>query len=69
MNKYIIPICDIKESSVYNIVISATGIHDCEDKIMKTFSDYSTALEYNDFLNELDKQDILIGDIEDIESL
>jgi len=69
MNKYIIPVCNIPDSEVYNLVINASSLSDCEDKIMEEFVDYSDALEYHDFLEDLDKQDILIGKISDIEEL
>lgn len=69
MNKYIIPVCNIPESKVYNLVISATSQSDCQDKIMDEFADYSNALNYHQFLKDLDKQDILIGRITDIEEI
>jgi len=69
MNKYIIPVCDINESEVYNLVINANSNSDCQDKIMDKFSDYSDSLEYHEFISDLDQQDILIGKITDIEEL
>lgn len=69
MNKYIIPVCNINESDIYNLVIVARSNSDCQDKIMEKFSDYSDSLEYHEFLSDLDKQDILIGKITDIEEL
>jgi len=69
MNKYIIPVCDINESEVYNLVINANSNSDCQDKIMDKFSDYSDSLEYHEFVSDLDQQDILIGKITDIEEL
>jgi len=69
MNKYIIPVCDINESEVYNLVINANSNSDCQDKIMNKFSDYSDSLEYHEFISDLDQQDILIGKITDIEEL
>lgn len=69
MNKYIIPVCKIQYSKVYNLKIMATSYHDCENKIMDKFSKYSTKDDYNEFLKDLDEQDILIGEITDIEEL
>lgn len=67
MNKYIIPICDIPNSKVYNKIILATSYQACEDKLMTYFN--SDANTYEEFIAELDNQDILIGEIKDIEEL
>ena len=69
MNKYIIPVCNINKSEVYNLIIVATSYSDCEYKIMEKFSKYSENDDYNEFLDDLDKNDILIGQITDIEEL
>lgn len=69
MNKYIIPVCDINKSKVYNLTIMATSCSDCEDKIIEKFSKYSESDDYDEFLDDLDKKDILIGQITDIEEL
>lgn len=69
MNKYIIPVCNINKSEVYNLIIMATSYSDCEYKIMEKFSKYSESDDYNEFLDDLDKNDILIGQITDIEEL
>ena len=69
MNKYIIPICNIPDSKIYNLVISAHSYSECEDKIMNKYNKYSCADNYNDFISDLDSQDILIGEIIDIEEL
>lgn len=69
MNKYIIPVCNIPDSEVYNLVINARSYSECEDRIMEKFSEYSTNIDYHEFLKELDKQDVLIGEITDIEEL
>lgn len=67
MNKYIIPICNISKSKVYNLIISARTYEDCQDKIMSKFdSDYDS---YHEFVKDMDNQDILIGEITDIEEL
>lgn len=69
MNKYIIPVYDINKSKVYNLSIMATSYSDCEDKIIEKFSKYSESDDYDEFLDDLDKNDILIGQITDIEEL
>lgn len=69
MNKYIIPICNIPESKVYNAVIIANSSSACKDKLMNMFSEYSDSEDYREFISDLDKQDILIGRITDIEEL
>ena len=69
MNKYIIPVCDINKSKVYNLTIMDTSCSDCEDKIIEKFSKYSESDDYDEFLDDLDKNDILIGQITDIEEL
>lgn len=69
MNKYIIPVCDINKSRVYNLTINANSNAECQDKIMTKFSEYSDSLDYHEFLSDLDEQDILIGKITDIEEL
>lgn len=69
MNKYIIPICDLNENRVYNLIINARSTADCQDKIMVKFSEYSDSDEYHKFVKDLDDRDIIIGKITDIEEL
>lgn len=69
MNKYIIPICNITESKVYNKIVFAKSYSACQDKIMQEFADYAEHDDWNEFLDDLDKNDILIGEINDIEEL
>lgn len=69
MNKYIIPVCDFNKDKIYNLVIMATSYADCQDKIIEKFADYSESEDYEEFLNDLNTQDILIGKITDIEEL
>lgn len=69
MNKYIVPICNIPKSEIYNKVIIANSLSACEDKIMDMFQSYSDSSDYNTFVNDLDNKDILIGEIRDIETL
>ena len=68
-NIYIIPICNISRSKVYNLKISAQSTKDCQEKIMDRFSEYSNSDDYREFVNDLDEQDILIGKITDIEEI
>lgn len=67
MNKYVIPICNIPDSKIYNLIINANSYNECQEKIMDKFEDYSDS--YQDFIKSMDDQDILIGKIEDIEEL
>lgn len=69
MNKYIIPYCDIENSNVGNLVIMARSLAECEEKIMDKYEEYSDSDDWNTFINDLDKQNILIGKITDIEEL
>ena len=69
MNKYIIPICNLPKSKVYNVIIMANSLASCQDKLMEMFEDYSDSDEYQEFIKDLDKQDILVGRIIDIETL
>lgn len=69
MNKYVIPICDLNENKVYNKTIMANSYNACEEKLMDEFSEYSTALDFHEFVKDLDNQDIIIGQIMDIEEL
>lgn len=69
MNKYIIPYCDIDNSQVGNHIIAARSLADCEEKVMHLYEDYSDSDDWNTFLDDLDKQNILIGEIKDIEEL
>lgn len=69
MNKYIIPVCFIEYDIVLNETIIAKSILDCQDKLMERYSDYSSEFSYRDFVNELKDNNILIGEITDIEEL
>lgn len=72
MNKYLIPICDIQNSRVWLQVITARSTNECKDKLMnllinKFDLDYSDTFE--EFVTNADNNDILIGNIKDIEEL
>lgn len=73
MNKYVIPICDWKASDIWNEVISARSLEDCQDKLMDKLCDMygflDTRKDYSDFIEECDINDLLIGEITDIEEL
>ena len=69
MNKYVIPICNIPENKVYNLVINAHSMSECKDKIVTRLNKYSDFIEYDDFVNDLDKKDIMIGKIQDVDEL
>lgn len=69
MNKYIIPICIVSKSKVYNEKILANSFQECQDKLMEKYSDYSDEEDYYDFVNDLRENDILVGKIIDVEEL
>lgn len=69
MNKYVIPICNWSKQKVYNIIIMSRSLSSCKEKIINMFQDYSESDDYNEFVNDLKKQNILIGEIKDIETL
>ena len=67
MNKYIIPVCNLEDYNVYNIVITATSYSDCQERLMAKFDDYSE--DYEEFLDSMYDKGYLFGDITDIETL
>lgn len=69
MNKYIVPYCIIQRNKCDIYTIIARSLQECKDKIMVLFEDYSDKDDWNDFLQELDESDILLGEIKDIEEL
>lgn len=72
MNKYIIPVCDLVDASIWIGKYSARSISDCQDKIMREFSeDYNEDFtDYREFLDIMDKKyNYSIGEIIDIETL
>ena len=72
MSKDIVPICDIQAGKVWNKIISANSLSACKDKLMEQIcNDYDMDLtdSYNEFIRALDDNDILIGNIRDIEEL
>lgn len=72
MNKYIVPICDIQAGKVWNKTLSASSLNACREKLMEQIcNDYDMDLpdSYHEFVKTLDNNDILIGNIRDIEEL
>lgn len=72
MNKYIIPICDIGYSKVYNMIISARSLAECKEKLITSIAskyDLDEVMDLNEFIKIADKSDILIGKIQDIEEI
>ena len=72
MNKYLCPICDTQAGEVWNQIISATSLSDCQDKLTDFITeeyDLSPTDDWMDFIEECNANDILIGQIEDIETL
>lgn len=72
MNKYIIPICDIQAGVVWNQVILARNVLDCQEKLILFLVekyDLEDRLTYREFIANADENDILIGEIKDVEEL
>ena len=72
MNKYIIPVCNLIDADIWIDKYSARSISECQDKIMREFSDtYNEYFSnYEEFLDIMDKKyNYSIGEIIDIETL
>lgn len=72
MNKYIIPVCDLISAEICIDKYSARSISDCQDKIMRKYSDMydEDFTDYREFLDIMDKKyNLSIGEIIDIETL
>ena len=72
MNKYIIALADLQVGEVWNQIISATSLSDCKDKLTDFITseyDLDPTNDWTDFIEECNANDILIGTIEDIETL
>lgn len=73
MNKYIIPICDIPNNSIWNELIYARSISECQDKLMVILSEklgIDEVVDFDEFVRNADTEhDVMIGDITDIEAL
>lgn len=72
MNKYVTPICDIQAGQVWNQILLAKDVRDCQEKLIRLLVDrydLEDCLTYKEFVVLADKNDILIGEIRDIEEL
>lgn len=73
MNRYLVAIHDNDAWDTWIQPFMATSLEDCEYKLMDYLCDYCedlpNNLHYSDFLEELDKQNISISSITDIEEL
>lgn len=72
MNKYIIPICNLVSADIWIKKYSARSIIDCQDKIMREFSETydEDFTDYREFLSVMDKKyDYSIGSIIDVETI
>lgn len=72
MNKYIIPVCDLVEEKIGIYTYSARSISDCQDKIMREFSDHydEDFTDYREFIKIMNKKyDYSIGEVIDVETL
>lgn len=73
MNTYILPFANISsDPSVWNEVVRARSISEAEDKIMREITedwDLDVPADWGDFKDILFKENVIIGDIQDIEEL
>lgn len=73
MNKYLVSICDIQGGTTWIQSIPAKSNTDCQEKLVRLLIEKYDELEdctsYREFVKQADKNDILIGDIKDIEEL
>lgn len=72
MNKYVAPICNIRAGKVWDQIIIARNVIDCQEKLTELLIDkynLEDCLTYREFVELADKNDILIGEIKDIEIL
>lgn len=73
MNKYIVAIHDLDLWDTWIVTFMARSFEDCERKLMSYLCDKYESLPegiaYSDFLDELDKINVSISTIKDIEEL
>lgn len=73
MNTYILPFANISsDPSVWNEVVMARSISEAKDKIMREITedwDLDIPVDWEDFKDILFKENVIIGDIQDIEEL
>lgn len=73
MNTYILPFANISsDPSVWNEVVRARSISEAKDTIMREITedwDLDVPVDWRDFKDILFKENVIIGDIQDIEEL
>lgn len=72
MNKYIVPICDIQSGLIWNQVVLARTMSECQDKLTELLTekyDLPDCSTYREFISCADENDILIGEFKDIETI
>lgn len=73
MNTYILPFANISsDPSVWNEVVRARSISEAKDKIMREITedwDLDVPTDWGDFKDILFKENVIVGDIQDIEEL
>lgn len=73
MNIYILPFANISsDPSVWNMVVRARSISEAKDTIMREITedwDLDVPVDWRDFKDILFKENVIIGDIQDIEEL
>lgn len=72
MNKYIVPIADLYSEQVWIEAFSARSINECQEKIIRSIIDqfdFEEPNSWEDFINDMNEHEILIGEIQDIETL
>lgn len=72
--KYIIPVCDMQANQVWNYIIVANSRQQCKEKLaQQILEEFDTlddnSVSYDDFVEYLNKNDILVGEIQDIEEI
>lgn len=73
MNTYILPFADISsDPSVWNMVVRARSISEAKDTIMREITedwDLDVPADWSDFKDIIFKENVIVGDIQDIEEL
>lgn len=72
MNTYLIPIADIEAGETWIHKVNARSLEDCKEKLIEYFSseyEIDFSLDWNEFINEFNDHDFLIGEIIDIEEI
>lgn len=66
MSIYLYPICDLNKNKCVIQTIYAKDLEQCQNKIIETYTDQDFD-NYTEFLDYMDKKDIIIGTIYDKE--